>query len=211
MAGRIENWRLGPDGDNLRTAPFFTDHDDSPNFNKLFAALYDLIFGKMTNMGLLIPSRDRTLKRIFRDKVVGTDHDLVSPELIAYLKWLIYVAPYEQRNLVDHEKFYNEELAFLKNPENAAWRVALYDALTEWYSEHAPSKKRRSIGRVSDPVSVVVNRRFKNIDKYDGRHIDDVDDDAADAAADANAATAAAALAAAAAAADASGGSGRPA
>lgn len=96
---------MGPDGDNLRTAPFFTDHDDSPNFNKLFAALYDLIFGKMTNMGLLIPSHDLTLKRIFRDKVVGTDHDLVSPELIAYLKWLIYVAPYEQRNLVDHEKF----------------------------------------------------------------------------------------------------------
>lgn len=85
----------------------------------------------------------------------------------------------------------------------------MYDALTEWYSEHAPSKKRRSIGRVSDPVSVVVNSRFKNIDKYDGRHIDDVDD-AADAAAAANAATAAAALAAAAAAADASGGSGRP-
>ena len=141
--------------------------------------------------------------------MVGTDHDLVSPELIAYLKWFIYIAPYEQRNLVDHEKFYNEELAFLKSPGNAGWRVALYDALAEWYAEHAPSKKRRSSGRGADPVNVVVNRRLKNIDRYDGRHIDNVDDSAADA----NAATTAAALAAAAAAAVAScaGGSGRPA
>jgi hypothetical protein len=205
LAGRIENWRLGPNGDDLRTAPFFTDHDDSPNFNKLFAALYDLIFGRMTNMGLMIPRSDRTLEQIFLEKVNGTDHDLVSPELVAYLKWLIYIAPYEQRNLVEHEKFYSQELAFLKDPKNAAWRVAFFDALEEWYSEHAPTKKRRSISRGVESVRVDVNRRFKNIDKYDGRQIGAR---AAAADADADAAATAAALAAAAAAAVASGGSG---
>ena len=66
LAGRIENWRLGPGGDDLRNAPFFIDEEDSPNFNKLFAALYDLIFGKMTNMGLVITSRDCTLTQISR-------------------------------------------------------------------------------------------------------------------------------------------------
>ena len=87
LAGRIENWRLGADGDDLRASPYFTKRPDSPPFNRLFAALYDLIFTKMTNMGYLIPSPTRTLKEIFKEKIHGTERFLVSAELIAYLKW----------------------------------------------------------------------------------------------------------------------------
>ena len=55
LAGSIENWRLGPDGDDfyfiLRARPYFTQHAESPNFNRLFAALYDVSFSKLTKMG----------------------------------------------------------------------------------------------------------------------------------------------------------------
>jgi hypothetical protein len=32
-----ENWRLGPDGDDLRNPPFFVSKADSLNFNRLLA------------------------------------------------------------------------------------------------------------------------------------------------------------------------------
>ena len=118
MAGRIENWRLGPGEDDLRASPYFTKHADPPPFNRLFAALYDLIFTKMTNMGYLIPSPSRTLKEIFKEKIHGTEKYLVSSELIAYLKWLIYVAAFKDRGNVDHLLFYNKELAYLNHPSN---------------------------------------------------------------------------------------------
>ena len=88
LAGYIENWRLGPGGDDLRAAPYFTRRDDSPHFNRLFAAIYDIFFTKLTNLGRLIPSSGRTLKDIFTEKIHGTDKYLVSAELIAYLQWL---------------------------------------------------------------------------------------------------------------------------
>ena len=152
----------------------------------------------MTNMGLVIPSRDRTLKQIFKDKVAGTDHDLVSAELIAYLKWLIYVAAYEDRSQVDHVKFYNDELIFLQHPNNRQWRGRLYIALEEWYSEHPPTKKRRSnIGGAERPTAYNMNRPFLNIDDF----VDPLADNAAAAIPpSASSAAAAAALAAAAAA-----------
>ena len=82
----------------MRSPPFFKRQQDSPHFNQLFAGLYDLIFGGLTNMGRVIPSRERTLLEIFAEKVPGTEEHLISAELIAYLKWFIYVAAYEDRS-----------------------------------------------------------------------------------------------------------------
>ena len=170
MAGRIENWRLGDDGDDLRTSPYFTKHPDSPPFNKLFAALYDLIFSKMTNMGYLIPSPTRTLKEIFKEKIHGTERFLVSAELIAYLKWLIYVGLFKDRTNVEHVIFYNKEVAFLNNPSNARWRGLLYIELEAWYSEFKPAKKRkgRSSGGMTSADAMADGDRelFINIDGF---------------------------------------------
>ena len=142
------------------------------------------------------------LKQIFKDKVAGTDHDLVSAELIAYLKWLIYVAAYEDRSQLEHVKFYNDELIFLQHPNNRQWRGRLYTALEEWYSEHPPTKKRRSnIGGAERPTGDNVNRRL-NIDDF----VDPLADNDNAAAAIPPSASSAAAAAALAAAAAASGG-----
>lgn len=116
-AGFIENWRLGPGGDDVRTSPYFREHRDSPNFNQLFAALYDVIFGKLTKMGRLIPVPGRTLLDIFKEKIHGTNKYLVSAELIGFLMWLIYVAPFKDRGNVEHEVFYNTKVAYLKSAE----------------------------------------------------------------------------------------------
>ena len=170
MAGRIENWRLGSDGDDLRTSPYFTKYPDSPPFNKLFAALYDLIFSKMTNMGYLIPSPTRTLKEIFKEKIHGTERFLVSAELIAYLKWLIYVGLFKDRTNVEHVIFYNKEVAFLNNPSNARWRGLLYIELEAWYSEFKPAKKRkgRSSGGMTSADAMADGDRelFINMDGF---------------------------------------------
>jgi len=175
--GRIENWRLGAAEDDLRTSPYFAQHVNSPPFNWLFAALYDLIFTKMTNMGYLIPSPSRTLKEIFKEKIHGTEKYLVSSELIAYLKWLIYVAAFKDRGNVDHLLFYNKELAYLNHPSNKRWRGFLYTALDAWYSEFKPSKKRKgrsSGGAGAEAIVVDGDRRFlDNIDDFP----DPLDDD----------------------------------
>jgi hypothetical protein len=85
----------------------------------------------------------------------------------AYLKWLIYIAAYEDRSLVAREKFYNEELAFLKEPQNAVWRGFLYKELGAWYTKHWVSKKRDSAGGAgADAAVIVVNCRFKHTDTF---------------------------------------------
>ena len=177
LAGRIENWRLGPGGDNLRAAPYYTNHDDSPNFNRLFAAIYDIFFTKLTNMGRLIPSPGRTIKDIFKEKIYGTDKYLVSAELIAYLKWLIYVAAFKDRSNVQHELFYRQELAMFKDSEQ--WRSQLYVELEAWYKDFQPSKRRKVNTRAVTAMDVVAVRRFKQMDEF----VDLLADDATAAAA----------------------------
>ena len=103
LAGRIENWRLESDDvDDLRASPYYTKSPNPPKFNKLFAALYDLMLSKLTNMGYLVPSPTRTLKDIFQEKIPGTDKFLVSAELISYLKLLIYVAVFKVTSLFSY-------------------------------------------------------------------------------------------------------------
>ena len=119
----------------------------------------------------MIPSQNRTIKQIFQDKVPGTeDRHLISPELIAYLKWLIYVAPYEDRSAVDHVQFYQKQVAYKPNPAYyKIWRslLQLFKELDGWYKEHLPSKKRRSCGTASGSANViVVDREFMNVDFF---------------------------------------------
>jgi len=143
LAGCIENWKSGQE--NLRAAPYFTARGDGPAFNRLFAALYDLIFSKLTNMGRPIPSAGRTLKEIFKEKIYGTDKFLVSAELIGYLKWLIYVAAFKDRGGVPHEAFYTRYVARLNLPESNQWRGQLFLELQGWYEEYKPSKRRKTV------------------------------------------------------------------
>ena len=130
---REENWSLGPGRNDLQAPPFFVVTANSPHFNRLFATLYNLIFGKLTNMGHVIPSRNHTLVQIFSEKLPGgTDRQLISLEFIAYLKWLIYVAAYEDSStLAHHEEFrdYQKQVLFFQNPEKYnVWRTLLYNS-----------------------------------------------------------------------------------
>jgi ubiquitin len=153
-----QNWRLNPDGDYLQKPPFFVLKADSPNVNRLFVALYNLMFSKLTNMAFVMPSRNCNLRQIFKKKVPGTDQDLIGQQLIAYLKWLIYVAAYEDRSTLAHQEFYQKQIVIFKNPETyKVWRTLLYKELNEWYTDHPQaSKKRKRTGGASRIVDVVV-------------------------------------------------------
>ena len=126
----------------MRAAPYFTKRDNSPRFNRLFAAIYDIFFTKLTNLGRLIPCSGRTLKDIFTDRIHGTDKYLVSAQLIAYLKWLIYVAAFKDRSTLQHEVFYKRTLRMFKGSDQ--WRGRLYIELEAWYKDFQPSKRRRT-------------------------------------------------------------------
>ena len=183
----------GDELDDLRASPYYTKRPNVPPFNKLFAALYDLMLSKLTNMGYLIPSPTRTLKEIFQEKIYGTDKFLVSAELIAYLKWLIYVAAFKDRSGLNHEEFYGKEVAFLNHPNNKTWRGHLFKALEAWYTEFKATKKRarKSTGKAADGFGIDEDREFfDNVDNFD-----DPLADGAPAAGVALAAAAAAALA----------------
>ena len=93
--------------DDVRISPYFKAHDESPNFNRPFAALYDVICTKLTKMGQLIPGPGRALKEIFKEKIHGTDEHVISEELVAYLMWLIYVAAFKDSSNVAHQITYN--------------------------------------------------------------------------------------------------------
>ena len=154
FAGWFSSWRLGPEGDDLKAAPFYIDTPQSPQFNQIFAAAYDLILCRCERMSLLAPTSPRNIKTIFNEKVHGTDTPLVSAETIAYLKWLIYVALFKdaaQRDKTegtdwDHSKYYALELVTLKAEGNRQWRGQLRRELEKWYTAHPckPVGKRRS-------------------------------------------------------------------
>ena len=171
----------------MRAAPYFTRCENSPHFNRLFAAIYDIFFTKLTNLGRLIPSSGRTLKDIFTEKIHGTDKYLVSEHLIAYLKWLIYVAAFKDRSSLPHEVFYKEVLAMFKRSEQ--WRGRLYIELEAWYKDFQPSKRRRSNHTASTSSEENVSNTFVFVD-VDG-FVDPLDSRVA-AAANAPAAAAAA-------------------
>ena len=73
---------------------------------------------------------------VFGEKIHGSDKYLVSAEIVAYLKWLIYIAAFKERGNLGHEVFYSTELAFLKKPANVQWRSFLCAELLECHSRH---------------------------------------------------------------------------
>ena len=145
-------------GDDLSKAPYFvlqnSDADASPLINLLFAGLFDLIVGRITQMGLLVPSSadGRDLNQIFMHKLPKIkegerDRYLIGAEIMAYCKWLIYTAPFkdvagEPRGKI-HEDFYKSELVTFRDSE-PTFRRRLKAQLAIWYAKHPPSRKRGS-------------------------------------------------------------------
>ena len=83
----------------------------------LLASLY---FTKHTDSYLISAPPSSTIKEKY---LVGTETYLVSAKLIAYLKWLIYLAAFKDCSNVDHLLYYNKEVAFLNHPNNQICRL----------------------------------------------------------------------------------------
>ena len=106
---------------------------------------------------------------VFGEKIHGSDKYLVSAEIVAYLKWLIYIAAFKEHGNLGHEVFYCTELVFLNKPANAQWRSFLCAELLEWYKEFLPSKKRSLRSRSSCRQiveNVEVDLVLKNVDGF---------------------------------------------
>jgi hypothetical protein len=143
-------------GDDLSKAPYFVETNGSPDLNLLFAALFDLIICRGTKMGLFVPSSHRNLDTIFADKVPQIHDDevptwLVSADILAYLKWLIYTAAFKEPTLEPrgsiHEKFYKAWRRAFRSSEDVI-RKKLKKMLEVWYAKHPPTRK--NAGRKSD-------------------------------------------------------------
>ncbi len=65
------------------------------------------------------------------------------PGIIAYLKWLIYLAPSMDCSSVDHVVFFNKQVALLNHPDNQYGRTFLYKELDAWYTKFKPMKKHK--------------------------------------------------------------------
>ena len=132
----------------------------SPIFNQLFAALWDLILTHITKMGIFaFEACSCSRKDIFDMKMPafadGVDNCLisveeqllVSPELMAYLKWLIYTVaskePLADARGAKNVQFYLEWTRTFACKEDV-FRKKLFDVLEIWYERFPPSEKRGS-------------------------------------------------------------------
>jgi hypothetical protein len=146
--------------------------------NLLFAGLFDLIIGRMTQMGLLIPNAGEgsTLRQIFQHQLPKIkegekDKYLIGAEIITFVKWLIYTAPFKDANLeprgTAHAKFVSDWRHTIRSSEEA-YRTKLKDMLTIWYTKHPPSRKRAFAHVISGdddeeiPAGVKCRRRTVN-------------------------------------------------
>lgn len=144
----------------------------SPTFNQLFAALWDIVLTRITKLGLFGPDPcNRSVEDVFNMKMPAfADEDddasaafsgerhLVSPEIIAYLKWLIYTAafkePFGDKRGAEHVKFYLDWKRTISAKEDV-FRKKLLEELKIWYARFPPSKKRgRSLlaARLREPA-----------------------------------------------------------
>jgi hypothetical protein len=121
--------------------------------NQLFAGLYDLILCRVTKMSGLAPAHGRTLQDIFQAKIPKIDPQdatererfIIGPELIAYLKWLIYVAAFKdasegERGLINI-KFFTDWVNEIFSKEKG-YRKLLLEELQICYTKHPTTKKR---------------------------------------------------------------------
>lgn len=151
----IDTWDLRDGSDQLLVPPFMKAGVARKPFNLLFAGIYDLFFSKMTRMDHVVATAyEPDVKALFRKKIFGTDKFLISAELVAYLKWLIYTAAFKEKTSIpDHDKFFAVEVASLKDPANSMWRAALCVELERWYAVHRPTNKRRRSGAASVDIN----------------------------------------------------------
>ena len=156
-----------PFDDDLRQAPYYKEHSESPVFNQLFAALYDLILCRIPKMGLLSPGSGRSIANIFDEKIPnygendGDERYLVGPELIAYLQWLIYTSPFKSpdqgQRAGEHKKYYDTWVVSFK-VRWSAYRRKLMEELEKWYKRFPPgqSRSRHKVKEVNDgPIAIV--------------------------------------------------------
>jgi hypothetical protein len=170
LAGFIRRWKLqghhnAPVTDDLRKAPYYTENSESPVFNQLFAALYDLILCRIPKMGILAPGSGRSIADVFEEKIpdyesIEGERYLVSPELIAYLQWLIYSAPFKSPDhgprSEEHKKYYDTWAASFK-ARWGAYRKLLLKELEKWYVRFPPDQlKGRRKSRVGSQGSSVI-------------------------------------------------------
>ena len=113
--GKFPGFLKAPVNDDPRQAPYYIDHDQSPYFNKLFAAMYDLVLCRIPKMGLIAPNPGCSIANVFEEKIpnygdsAGEERQLVGPGLIAYLQWLLYRAPFKSQDQGargDEQKYY---------------------------------------------------------------------------------------------------------
>ena len=55
--------------DDIRQAPNYTDHEKSPHFNQLFAAMYDLVLCRISKMGLIASGPGSRIAEILEEKI----------------------------------------------------------------------------------------------------------------------------------------------
>ena len=130
--------------DNLREGTFHRKTQASPVFNQLFTSLWDRVLCSITKMSTFASDICRTLTDIFNDVIPAIDcadqadvnteeKHIVSPNLIAYLKWLIYTVafkdPFAEPLGAIHTQFYlswvdtlagKEEINILQVADGAA-------------------------------------------------------------------------------------------
>ena len=146
--------------DDLNQPPFYNKAQASPVIIVIFAGLWDLILCRITKMSYLAPSAGSSIKDISEEKIPAisrvdaddanaTEKHLVRPELMAYLKWLIYTAPFKdpfaQPRGARHTEFYVDWVSTFAAKEEG-FRKRMHEALAIWYEQFPPSKKR---GRAS--------------------------------------------------------------
>lgn len=173
-------------GDDLRKSPYFTKTNDSPIFNQLFAALYDLILCRITKMSSLAPSPGRDIDAIFQEKIPKINPEdetererfLISPELIAYLKWLIYTAAFKEPTAGErgaiHNQFYLDWVSEIVTKEKA-YRKRLLHQLRIWYAKHSSTKKRGRESIEKDTSKIVPDTAIA-LDDWEANSSDDGDD-----------------------------------
>ena len=170
----LRRWKLpgfheAPVNDNTRQAPYYTNHDKSPHFNQLFAAMYDLILCSIPKMGLIAPNPGRSIVEVFDETIphygdsagtAGEERHLVGPELIVYLQWLIYSAPFKSQDQGargdEHKKYYNTWVVSFK-VRWGAYSKKLLKELEKWYHKHPPRMtKGHSKSKVQSQTSMAL-------------------------------------------------------
>ena len=128
-------------------------------------------------MRSLAPGPGRTLDSIFGQKIPKINPEdalerekfVISPELIAYLKWLIYTAafkdPSDGERAQSHADFFTQWVGEVIGKEKG-YRQLLYDELKIWYGKH-PTTKKRGHGSMEPDLSRMMPGSVITLDEWE--------------------------------------------